>query len=178
MTKVSGVVVVDGVTKTRLDWCEYLGITSSLLSQRMRQHGISLEDAIRMGGRKGSATVRAKAAKEAIPLPSEPIRQCANDPDSYVTPDGRVWNHRHKRWMSTSVHAPNRANTNRRYARVRVGCEQRYVQTIVADAWVENPENLPWVLHKDDDTLNNHKDNLVWSSVKGVFGFRKEVKGG
>ncbi|MDX9668661.1 hypothetical protein [Pseudomonas sp. P8_250] len=177
MTQVSGIVVVDGVTKTRLQWCEHYGITSSLLSQRMSRLGITLEEAVRMGGRKGNAIKRARAAKAAIPLPDVPLRQCANDPNCYVTEDGRVWNHIHKRWMTITVHAPNQANTNRKYAKVRVGGEQQYVQTVVAAAWLENPANLPWVWHRDNDTLNNHKDNLVWSTKKDVFDYRKELKG-
>jgi hypothetical protein len=173
MTRVSSVVTVDGVTRTRTEWCEYLGITSALISQRIRQ-GCTIEDAIRQGGRKGSAVERARAAKKAMPLPDVPLQPIANTPGYYVTEDGRVWNHEHKRWLKISAHTPNPGKPHKQYARVRIAGVQRYVQTVVAEAWLENPSNLPWIWHRDGNTLNNHKDNLVWATVQGVHDYRKE----
>lgn len=147
----------------------------------MRQHGISLEDAIRMGGRKGNSTERAKAAKAAalaaIPLPDVPLKPCANDSDYYVTEDGRVWNDNSKRWVAVFPHTPNPGKPHKKYLRVRLGGRECYVQTVVAQAWIENPANLPWVWHKDGDLLNNHKDNLVWATVREAHAYRKELKG-
>lgn len=33
---------------------------------------------------------------------------------------------------------------------------------LVAEAFIPNPLKLPMVLHKDNNKLNNHKDNLEW----------------
>lgn len=33
---------------------------------------------------------------------------------------------------------------------------------LVGEAFLPNPEKLPMVLHKDNDKLNNHVDNLEW----------------
>lgn len=38
------------------------------------------------------------------------------------------------------------------------------VHKIVALTFLENPDNLPCVRHKDGNKLNNHKDNLAWGS--------------
>lgn len=36
------------------------------------------------------------------------------------------------------------------------------VHRLVAETFIPNPHNLPAVLHKDNDTLNNHVSNLHW----------------
>lgn len=35
---------------------------------------------------------------------------------------------------------------------------------IVAESWIENPSNLPFVKHKNDDKTNNHASNLEWGA--------------
>ena len=37
---------------------------------------------------------------------------------------------------------------------------------IVAEAFIDNVENLPVINHKDEDKLNNKASNLEWCSVK------------
>lgn len=38
------------------------------------------------------------------------------------------------------------------------------VSRLVAITFIPNPENLPIVMHRDNNTLNNHKDNLKWGT--------------
>lgn len=39
-----------------------------------------------------------------------------------------------------------------------------YLHRLVAEAFIPNPDGLPLVRHMDDDTSNNHVDNLAWGT--------------
>ena len=38
------------------------------------------------------------------------------------------------------------------------------VHELVAATWVPNPQNLPYIRHKNGNTLDNRADNLEWTS--------------
>ena len=40
----------------------------------------------------------------------------------------------------------------------------RLIHRLVAEAFIPNPDNLPLVLHWDDDPQNNHVSNLRWGT--------------
>lgn len=40
------------------------------------------------------------------------------------------------------------------------------IHRLVASAFLENPDDLPIVMHKDNDPLHNHVSNLKWGTYK------------
>lgn len=75
---------------------------------------------------------------------------------------GRIWNVKEQRYLKGGLQQNG-------YCRVTLQCgngkkKNEKIHRLVARAFLPNPENLPFVNHKDENPQNNHVDNLEWCS--------------
>ena len=78
-----------------------------------------------------------------------------------ITEDGRVWSYITKRYLK-------QMNDKDGYLQVNLyknrQCNTKKVHRLVADAYLDNPENKPQVNHKDENPKNNNVNNLEWAT--------------
>ena len=79
----------------------------------------------------------------------------ASNPSYSITEDGKVFSHKSGKFLSPWV------NTNG-YLIVCLDGKNKRVHRLVTEAYVPNPDGLPYVDHKDGNKLNCHKDNVRW----------------
>lgn len=87
-------------------------------------------------------------------------------PGYHVTKDGKVYSTKGgscKR-MKTHLHH----NTGREIVHLHNNGKKlnAKVYRLVALAWIPNPDNKPFVCHKDNNVLNNRAENLYWGTAK------------
>ena len=104
-------------------------------------------------------------------LPEVDARKCKGFPWYFVTEDGRVWSAKTGRFLNASKVAEDIP-----HLRVRLNGKTKYVQYLVAEAWVDNPDNHARVRPIDGNPLNIHKDNLMWGSIKDITPPERRVR--
>ena len=76
-----------------------------------------------------------------------------------ITSCGKVWSYRNNKFLAPSI-------SGRGYFQVNLSKNGKYrhyfIHRLVAEAYLENPNNLPVVNHKDLNKLNNALTNLEW----------------
>ena len=81
----------------------------------------------------------------------------------YITADGRVLSKHAADTTAQEWHEIAQYN-GKGYRRVRLRGRTFKVHRLVACAFLDNPDRLPYVLHQDGDRTNNHVNNLLWSA--------------
>ena len=96
----------------------------------------------------------------------EELRPIKGSETDYITPTGKVYKDFGNNMMFPKNNFPNKHNgylyTTITYPE---GHKQRRVHKLVAEAYIPNPENYPYVMHKDDNKQNPNVENLQWGSA-------------
>lgn len=102
-------------------------------------------------------------------------KDCKGYEDLYqISNQGRVWSVKRQKYLKPLL------NTK---GYLYVGLQSKngkrkteYIHRLVAIAFIDNPNNLPQVNHKDEDRQNNCVDNLEWcdSKYNNNYGSRNE----
>ena len=82
-----------------------------------------------------------------------------------ITEDGQIWSKRSSRFLKLNILNGYLAHVTKIGGREGKNVVLK-AHRLVAKAYVSNPENKPYVNHKDGDKLNNHVDNLEWCTAK------------
>lgn len=88
--------------------------------------------------------------------------------DEYVDPRGNIYGYDHRnRHPCLPYRKELKVVCGYLYAPINYStCRiTKRVHRIVAEAFIPNPDNLPIVMHLDNDKKNNHVDNLKWGTI-------------
>lgn len=92
--------------------------------------------------------------------------------DYYATEDGKIYSGKSNKYLSTR-------KSKRGYLLVNLSidgkCKTFSVHSLIAKAYIPNPDNLPEINHKDGNKENNTVSNLEWctSSQNSVHALRE-----
>lgn len=102
------------------------------------------------------------------------MKQIQEYPNYYVTEDGKIISTkrvagRDGKGMCTTHKELSVLHNHKGYCMVNLTKDKqsktRYIHRLVAQAYLENPSNLPQVNHKDGNKDNNHYTNLEWCTA-------------
>lgn len=95
------------------------------------------------------------------------------DYDKYLVSNyGRVYSENRSRLL--------KPDNSRRYLAMKLTKDGKaknvLIHKIVAQAFVPNPDNKPYIHHKDVNVLNNHADNLMWVTMQEHIKLHRELR--
>ena len=96
----------------------------------------------------------------------EELRPIKGSETDYITPSGKVYKNFGNNMMFPRSNFHNKHN-GYLYTAVTYpeGNKQRRLHILVAEAYIPNPENYPYVMHKDDNKQNPNVENLQWGNA-------------
>lgn len=111
-------------------------------------------------------------------LENEEIKPIKNYEDYYISSFGRVWSSKTNRWLKPNLRGDKKINSL--YLCVSL-CKEGFIKSftihrLVAENFLDNPNNYPQVNHKDENKLNNHVDNLEWCDNKYNMTYGNRIK--
>ena len=89
------------------------------------------------------------------------IKEIPGYPSYYAYSDGRIWSKKTHKFLKLNNHNNGYLNVT---LRVEGKSITRLVHRLIAITFLENPNNLPQVNHKDENKHNNSVENLEWCS--------------
>lgn len=108
------------------------------------------------------------SANEGQPAAKNEYRELKYDKDYLIYNDGRVYSKKANRFLKGKID-----NVGYQVYRLAILNEctgkigkMMYAHRLVAEHFIPNPNNLPYVHHKDGNKLNNHVSNLDWITAK------------
>lgn len=81
----------------------------------------------------------------------------------FATEDGRIWSKSKNKFRALVANRYGYLSVSFRCPKTKKTMTKT-VHRLVAMAWINNPENLPQINHKDGDKSNNKVSNLEWCS--------------
>ena len=95
---------------------------------------------------------------------NEMIKEITDFPKYLIDTDGNIYNKRTNKKLKIS-------DNGRGYKKVSLYTEEgkmvnKYIHRLVAETFIDNPNNLSEVNHIDEDKSNNCVDNLEWCDRK------------
>lgn len=103
--------------------------------------------------------------------PSLIFKQLKEDSDYLIYNDGRLFSKKANRFLTGKIDGMGYriyalAIQDKLSVSKRKLSKMVYAHRLVATYFLDNPDNLPYVHHKDENKLNNHVSNLQWVSAK------------
>ena len=91
------------------------------------------------------------------------MKEIKDFPGYFITEEGRVYSKLTDKWLKGFISPDGYHRVELRTNGKKI---KKFVHRLVAESYIENPNNLNSVNHKDEVKLNNTVENLEWMDIK------------